>query len=187
MMIIAFTGAGISKASGIDTFQEHPDIREKLTRSYATHHSEDYNKVMTQLVESMKDKKPNDAHKALSEYGVSVITMNIDDLHEQAGSYPLKLHGDLPDEDSLGYAHTLFNKPVLYGDMAPNYAKAYDKVSALESSDVLMVIGASQFTGIAIELRELAYRNGVRIIEIQENAETEVREKLEFLKEQGCL
>lgn len=186
-MIIAFTGAGISKPSGIDTFQEHPDIREKLTRHYATYHSDDYNKTIQILSESMKDKEPNDAHKVLAENNIPVITMNIDNLHELAGSSPLKLHGNLPSTEELKCAHTLFNKPVLYGDMAPNYYKAIQKVQSLQESDVLLVIGASRFTGIAVELREIAYQNGVRIVEIQENAQEEVRTRIELLKEQGYL
>ena len=42
MKIIAFTGAGISKQSNIPTFMERPDVREKLFRSYAQRHHEEY-------------------------------------------------------------------------------------------------------------------------------------------------
>ena len=41
-MIIAFTGAGVSKESGIDTFQDRPGIRDYLVRSYANQNPEKY-------------------------------------------------------------------------------------------------------------------------------------------------
>lgn len=78
-MIIAFTGAGISKESGIETFQDRPDVREKLYRSYAQTHPEDYRKTMREFVDGIKDKKPNDAL-------IPIITMNVDGLHQKAGS-----------------------------------------------------------------------------------------------------
>lgn len=184
-MIIAFTGAGISQASGIVTFEEVPEIRDKLHRSYAQRYPEDYRKTIRDFAERLRDKEPNDAHRALAEYKIPVITMNIDGLHEKAGSQPLTLHGTLPSADEYDTADLLFNKPVLYGDMAPNYPKAIQKVMKLKQNDVLLVVGASRYTGIAIELREIAVHQGARVIEIQENAEKNVRETLERLMEQG--
>ena len=84
--ILAFTGAGISKQSNIPTFMERPDVREKLFRSYANTHHEEYNEVIKQLKANMNGAKPNDAHIALAEYHVPIITMNIDGLHKLAGS-----------------------------------------------------------------------------------------------------
>ena len=52
MKIIAFTGAGISKQSNIPTFMERPDVREKLFRSYADRHHEEYNEVIRPLKKS---------------------------------------------------------------------------------------------------------------------------------------
>ena len=85
-MIIAFTGAGISKASGIPTFDEQGDLRNKLDRSFANHHKKEFNEVMQQLIDTCNAAEPNDAHKALAEYNIPVITMNIDSLHTRAGS-----------------------------------------------------------------------------------------------------
>ena len=83
MKILAFTGAGISKQSNIPTFMERPDVREKLFRSYANTHHEEYNEVIKQLKANMNGAKPNDAHIALAEYHVPIITMNIDGLHKE--------------------------------------------------------------------------------------------------------
>ena len=91
MKIIALTGAGISKQSHIPTFMERPDVREKLFRSYAKRHPEEYNEVIQQLKANMNGAKPNDAHLALAEYKIPIITMNIDGLHRLAGSDALTL------------------------------------------------------------------------------------------------
>ena len=97
MKIIAFTGAGISKQSHIPTFMEAPEVREKLFRHFAERHHEEYNEVIRQLKANMNGAEPNDAHYALAEYGVPIITMNIDGLHRKVGSNALELHGGLPE------------------------------------------------------------------------------------------
>lgn len=181
MKVIAFTGAGISKQSNIPTFMEKPDVREKLFRSYANSHHEEYNDVIKQLKANMNGAKPNDAHYALAEYNIPVITMNIDGLHKLAGSDALELHGGLPEDDEINIAYSLYNKPVLYGDPAPNYQKAYAMVDNLEIGDIFMVIGCSYHTAIACDLREVAKSRGARIIEIQEDAAHNVRKILRVI------
>ena len=181
MKILAFTGAGISKQSNIPTFMERPDVREKLFRSYANSHHEEYNEVIRQLKANMNGAKPNDAHIALAEYKIPVVTMNIDGLHKLAGSDALEMHGGLPEDDEMDKAYSLYNKPVLYGDPAPNYQKAYEMVSDLEPDDVFLVLGCSFHTAIAVDLREIARSRGARIIEIQEDAAHNVRKVLEKL------
>ena len=142
MKIIAFTGAGISKQSNIPTFMERPDVREKLFRSYANTHHEEYNEVIKQLKANMNGAKPN---------------------------------------DEMDIAYSLYNKPVLYGDPAPNYQKAYEMVYTLQPGDIFLVVGCSFHTGIAVDLREVAKARGARIIEIQEDAAHNVRKVLEEL------
>lgn len=181
MKILAFTGAGISKQSNIPTFMERSDVREKLFRSYANSHHEEYNEVIRQLKANMNGAKPNDAHIALAEYKIPVVTMNIDGLHKLAGSDALEMHGGLPEDDEMDKAYSLYNKPVLYGDPAPNYQKAYEMVYDLEPDDVFLVIGCSFHTAIAVDLREIARSRGARIIEIQEDAAHNVRKVLEKL------
>lgn len=181
MKIIAFTGAGISKQSHIPTFMDQPEVREKLFRSYANAHHEEYNAVIRQLKANMNSAKPNDAHYALAEYHIPIITMNIDGLHQQAGSEALELHGGLPEEDEMDRAWSLYNKPVLYGDPAPNYQKAYEMVYQLQPGDVFLVIGCSFYTAIAGDLRAVARSKGARVIEIQEDAAHNVRKVLKEL------
>ena len=180
-MIIAFTGAGISKQSNIPTFMERPDVREKLFRDFAILHPKEYNETIRQLKANMNGAEPNDAHYALSEYNIPIITMNIDGLHTKAGSEPLELHGGLPEDDEMDIAYKLRNKPVLYGDPAPNYQKAYELVSTMKPGDVFLVIGCSYHTAIACDLREVAKSRGAKIVEIQADAQKNVRKVLEEL------
>lgn len=183
-MIIAFTGAGISKASGIDTFQDRPGIRDKLTRSFAISHPDEYRSVMREFVGTIKGKEPNDAHYALAEFDIPIITMNVDGLHQKAGSKNvIALHGSLPTNDELEYCDKLYNRPVLYGDPAPNYELAYDMLWLMDSEDILLVIGASDYTNIAVGLRNYVRRNRTKVIEIQADAETEVRKFLNSHKD----
>ncbi len=181
MTILAFTGAGISKQSGISTFMDRPDVRDKLHRYYAKSHPQEYNEVIRQLKANMNGAKPNDAHYALSEYHIPIITMNIDGLHKQAGSDALEIHGGLPDDDEMDNAYRLYNKPVLYGDPAPNYSVAYEMVYDLKPGDIFLVIGCSFYTAVSTELRNIAKRKGAQIIEIQEDAAHNVRKVLEEL------
>lgn len=158
-----------------------PDVREKLFRNYAQTHHREYNEVIKQLKANINNAQPNDAHIALAEYNIPVITMNIDGLHKLAGSDALELHGCLPEDDEMDIAYRLFDKPVLYGDPAPNYQKAYDLVAELKPGDILLVIGCSFYTAIAGDLRNVAKVQGARVIEIQEDAAHNVRKVLQEL------
>ena len=104
--LVVSTGAGISAESGIKTFRDANGLWENYPvmdvasadgfrrDPELVHHF--YNERRKQLVEA----RPNAAHSALVElekdYDVYVITQNVDDLHERAGSEPvLHLHGEL--------------------------------------------------------------------------------------------
>ena len=104
--LVVSTGAGISAESGIKTFRDANGLWENYPvmdvasadgfrrDPELVHHF--YNERRKQLVEA----RPNAAHSALVElekdYDVYVITQNVDDLHERAGSeHVLHLHGEL--------------------------------------------------------------------------------------------
>ena len=145
---------------------------------------DEYRKVMRDFVDALSGKEPNDAHIALAEYNIPVITMNVDTLHEQAGTETLiKMHGRLPTEEELPICNTLYNTPVLYGDAAPAYQEAYDMMDYLKADDIFLVIGASQYTTISTMLRMCAMQKKAQIVEIQDSAATKVREFLEANKE----
>lgn len=165
-MILAFTGAGISRASGIPTFAEQPGIRDNLTRMYARSHPEDYQKTIDEMRAVCDAACPNDAHLALAEYDVPIITMNVDGLHQKVGSKNvLPIHGTLPNI-------------VLYGDPAPLYQTAYDWIYRLRAGDFLLVVGTSYYTNISAMLKFSALGQGADVVEINEDAEHRVRQFL---------
>lgn len=106
LKLVVSTGAGISAESGIKTFRDADGLWENypvmqvasadgFRRDPALIHRF-YNERRKDLLKA----KPNAAHKALvdleKDYDVYVITQNVDDLHERAGSHNiLHLHGEL--------------------------------------------------------------------------------------------
>lgn len=170
-MILAFTGAGISRPSGIPTFNEQPGLRDKLSRSFAREHPQEYQKVIAEMQAACNKAQPNDAHYALAEYGVPIITMNVDGLHQKAGSrHVLEIHGRLPDI-------------VLYGDPAPCYETANNWVFQLRKEDVFLIVGTSFYTGISEALKYWAERQGAMVYVINTQAETLARSTLETCKD----
>ena len=170
-MIIAFTGAGISKASGIPTFADQGDLRTKLDRIYSRQHPEEFNEIINNMYNTCKNANPNDAHKALAEYDIPVITMNVDNLHQRAGSKNvLAIHGNLPNV-------------VLYGDPAPLYQSALDWIFRMQPGDTLLIVGVSFYTNISEQIRICAKAQGANIVLINRNAEEFVRGYLENHKD----
>ena len=104
--IVILTGAGISAESGLDTFRDKGGVWQKqdpMRLSSIEGFEQDpqavldfYNARRKQLLEV----EPNAAHKMLAEleqwHDVTIITQNIDNLHERAGSsHVIHLHGEL--------------------------------------------------------------------------------------------
>lgn len=168
--LVVLTGAGISAESGIKTFRdsdglwEGHDVMEVATPE-GWFKNQDlvldfYNKRRRQL----KEVQPNLGHQVLAEleqdFDVSIITQNVDDLHERAGSTKvLHLHGELlkvrstrdrnqildwsedlhtGDLDKEG--HQLRPHIVWFGEDVPAMEEA---ISITESADYFVVIGTS--------------------------------------------
>lgn len=102
--IVVLTGAGISAESGLKTFRDSDGLWEGYNiEEVATPEAWRRNPALVQEFYNMRRKsvleaKPNAAHYALAElrqqYDVTIITQNIDDLHERAGSENvIHLHG----------------------------------------------------------------------------------------------
>ncbi len=172
-ILVVSTGAGISAESGITTFRDAGGLWENypvMQVASADGFARDpelihrfYNERRKQLVKAL----PNDAHRALADlekyYDVYVITQNVDDLHERAGSGKvLHLHGELmkirsvrnPDYiESLDIDH-LETSPatrgrngdpmrphiVFFQEPVPNIEKA---VELVHKADIFVVIGTS--------------------------------------------
>ena len=176
--IIFFTGAGISKGSGIKTFNEIPGIRERLSRQYAEEHPEEFRKSMIEMMAMIENAEPNDAHRAIAELGCPVITMNVDGLHGRAGSRQIiHCHGVLPSGDELYSADFPDNirSIALYGDPVPAYGEAIKMVKSLEYRNSYFIItGVSFHTSITFELYKAAKQRRAKIIIINREAENRV-------------
>lgn len=168
--IVVLTGAGVSAESGISTFRdanglwEGHDVMEVATPEGWERNQElvlnFYNKRRRQL----KEVDPNPAHHALKDleeqYEVHIITQNVDDLHERAGSSNvIHLHGELKkarstfDEDLVldweddikqgdfcEHNHQLRPHVVWFGEGVPMMEKAMQLTS---EADILVIIGTS--------------------------------------------
>jgi NAD-dependent deacetylase len=169
--IVVLSGAGMSAESGISTFRdagglwEGHDIMEVAStegwRKNPELVTEFYNKRRMQLAEV----EPNAGHRALKlledQNEVFIITQNVDDLHERAGSTNIvHLHGELTkmrstqDENSIidiGYkdmpygtvgenGHILRPHIVWFGEAVPMIEQAVD---ILLDADVLIIVGTS--------------------------------------------
>ncbi len=102
--LVVLTGAGISAESGLKTFRDSNGLWEGYDiQEVATPQAWEWNRALVQEFYNMRRKavleaEPNAAHYALakleSHYEVTIITQNIDDLHERGGSTNvLHLHG----------------------------------------------------------------------------------------------
>lgn len=104
--LVISSGAGISAESGISTFRdagglwENYPVMEVASADGFRRNPELVHKFYNARRKDLVTKFPNDAHKALVDlekyFDVYVITQNVDDLHERAGSSKvLHLHGEL--------------------------------------------------------------------------------------------
>ena len=177
--IVVLTGAGVSAESGISTFRDSDGLWENYRvedvasiegwyRDPATV-LDFYNARRAQL----QTVKPNDAHRAIADlekdYDVTVVTQNVDNLHERAGSTRIiHLHGELtkvrPENccnDMDGFSEAtgfdIGSDAIHLGDKAPNgaqlrphivwFGEAVPKIDAaidaVESADILLIVGTS--------------------------------------------
>lgn len=171
--LVISTGAGISAESGISTFRdagglwENYPVMEVASADGFRRNPELVHEFYNARRRDLITKHPNAAHKALAalekDYDVSVITQNVDDLHERAGSSNVvHLHGELmkmrsvsdPDYIEPLDAEHLSTTPatrgkrgdlmrphiVFFQEPVPNIEKAMEIVS---EADIFVVIGTS--------------------------------------------
>ncbi|MDE7129480.1 MAG: NAD-dependent deacylase, partial [Alistipes sp.] len=104
--IVVFTGAGVSADSGIATFRDADGlwanyrIEDVCTPEALAHNRATVIEFYNMRRREVLDKQPNAGHLAIAEleryYDVEVITQNVDNMHERAGSSRvLHLHGEL--------------------------------------------------------------------------------------------
>ncbi len=171
MNITFFTGAGISEESGIPTFRTgtdsiwskyDPDIYCNI-KSWNVH-KEKMLEFGNELRQQIDKCVPNECHiqiaKLEEKHNVNIITTNVDELHERAGSTNvIHLHGNMFEHKDLNHQHTFkINKDIKLGDLHPKTKKQlrYNIVmfgeipqnileakTIIDKTDILIVIGTS--------------------------------------------
>lgn len=169
--LVVLTGAGISAESGLKTFRDSDGLWENhKVEDVATPEAWGRDPELVMRFYNMRRKasaaaRPNGAHKTLAEleshFVVSIITQNVDDLHERGGSSNvLHLHGELSKVRSVKNQNLIYeigDKPIKMGDLAedggqlrPHIVWFGEAVPMIEpaidicrSADIFMVIGTS--------------------------------------------
>ena len=177
--IVVLTGAGVSAESGISTFRDNGGLWDNYDPQEVAS-IEGWRKNPGLMLDfynaqrkSLKDAKPNEAHLAIvaleKDYDVTVVTQNVDNLHERAGSTRIiHLHGELTkvrpenccnDMDNfsekmvfdIGYGeihlgdkapngHQLRPHIVWFGEAVPKIEPAIEAVSR---ADIMLIVGTS--------------------------------------------
>lgn len=173
--LVILTGAGISAESGINTFR---DVAEGYWKKYkvkdvCTHTAYEQNPqavldFCNYFYDDVKDKRPNIAHLTLKDleakFDVTIITQNIDDLHEKAGSTKIiHIHGDITQVRSTKNPNLVISRNDLEspyitvdsvapdgGGLRPNIVLFEEAVPLFEDAcrvaaqaDIFVVIGTS--------------------------------------------
>ena len=177
MRVVALTGAGISKSAGIPTFEEVEGLKDKLSVEFKDEHPEEFEEALNQLKESVADKEPTIAHKALAELQIPIITMNVDGLHRKAGSKVVyEIHGRAHDDSIVLYGQDIQKRDEVITLIARTAKIAKDE----NEKSLLLIIGTSMQTAFANILAWLAKEEGMEVHYINDNADIEVPK---FLKE----
>ena len=177
--IVVLTGAGVSAESGLSTYRDNNGLWDNYDpmkvasiQGWYADRALVLNFYNMQR-QKLKDCKPNDAHLAIARlednYDVTVITQNVDNLHERAGSTKvIHLHGEATkvrpencfnDEDGysersvidVGYGTVSLGdlapngvqlRPhiVFFGEAVPKMEKAIEEVA---KADILLIVGTS--------------------------------------------
>jgi NAD-dependent deacetylase len=169
--LVVLTGAGMSAESGLKTFREmgglweEYDISQVATPEAWRRDPELVLRFYNERRKALLEARPNQGHYGLVElekyFDVIIITQNVDDLHERAGSKNvLHLHGELRKSRSTADPRLIYEidgwelkwgdlcpkgsqlRPhiVWFGEPVPNIEMAADEVA---TADILLIIGTS--------------------------------------------
>ncbi len=171
MKLVVLTGAGMSAESGIATFRdsnglwEGHDVMEVASPEGWQKDQDLVQNFYNERRKNLFAVQPNDGHNLLqkleSHFDVSIITQNVDDLHERAGSSSvLHLHGKLKEARSTVDPNLIYEldnwelkkgdlcdkgsqlRPniVWFGEAVPNIEPA---IELCQSADLLVIVGTS--------------------------------------------
>jgi len=207
--IVVLTGAGISAESGIKTFRdadglwEGHDVMEVASPMGWENNQELVLDFYNQRRKQLLQVKPNAAHYALVKlqelHNVEIVTQNIDDLHERAGSKNVThLHGellkvrstfdeklimdwkkDLKAGDFCEHNCQLRPHVVWFGEAVPMFQKAAE---IIETADIVIIVGTSMQVYPAAGLVDFAPRDA-SIYFIDPNPNISETGNLEIIRE----
>ncbi|UDL06491.1 SIR2 family NAD-dependent protein deacylase [Marinobacter sp. CA1] len=169
--IVVLTGAGISAESGLSTFRDNGGLWEQHSvYDVATPEAFERNpelvlRFYNERRRQLASVEPNRAHQLLAEleaqYRVSIVTQNVDNLHERAGSSQvIHLHGELTKVRSSRYPEQVYDigcDPIALGDtcdrgaqLRPHIVWFGEEVPMIEvaadvvrTADQLLIVGTS--------------------------------------------
>lgn len=169
--IVVLTGAGISAESGLSTFRdsgglwEQHSVYDVATPEAFARNQELVLRFYNERRHQLESAQPNPAHRLLAElesrYRVTVVTQNVDDLHERGGSTNvLHLHGELTKARSSGFPELIYDigyKEIHPGDVCergtqlrPHIVWFGEEVPMLDAAaevvrtaDQLLIVGTS--------------------------------------------
>lgn len=209
--IVVLTGAGVSAESGINTFRdadglwEGHDVMEVASPQGFTNNPELVLDFYNQRRRQLFQVEPNLGHLALVElekhFDVCIITQNVDDLHERAGSSNvLHLHGellkvrstrnesdiqiwqkDLNLGDFCGNGHQLRPHIVWFGEQVPLLDPA---IEITQTADILIIIGTSmQVYPAASLINFVSKETPIYFIDPRPSVDTSQYNSLQVIKE----
>jgi NAD-dependent deacetylase len=214
--IVVLTGAGISAESGIQTFRdadglwENHNVQDVASPEGFRRNPEMVLRFYNERRQQVMKVQPNAAHFALAElekkYKVTIITQNIDDLHERGGSSNIiHLHGELLKSRSVKNETKAFDcfTDIKIGDKAPDggqlrpfivwFGEPVPMIMAAafavqQMADIVIVIGSSMQVYPAAGLVGYA-KKGVPVIYIDPkpalNHEMEINKNLRIIAEKA--
>ena len=169
--VVVLSGAGVSAESGIKTFRDSNGLWEEYKVEDVASIDGWYKdkKLVLDFYNArrraLQNAEPNDAHKIIAElennFDVCVVTQNVDNLHERAGSTNIiHLHGELTKARSVKDEYTTYDigyKDINLGDKAPDggqlrpfivwFGESVPELGRaakeVEKADILIIIGTS--------------------------------------------
>lgn len=168
--LVVLTGAGVSAESGVKTFRddnglwEGHDVMQVATPEGFTQNPKLVLEFYNQRRRQLKEVQPNVAHQILADlenyFTVDIITQNVDDLHERAGSSKVThLHGELMKVKSIKDDNLVldWDKDLNLGDFGPDgnqlrpnivwfgeaVPKMQEAMEIVAKADLLVIIGTS--------------------------------------------
>jgi NAD-dependent deacetylase len=202
VQVTVLSGAGMSAESGVPTFRDVETGLWAKVDPYEISSSDGWRRHPEKVWAwylwrhyMMKAVEPNDGHRAVAAWqdgaSVDVVTQNVDDLHERAGSLRVHhLHGSLfhfrcdrcgstydgplpampepvenVDPPRCGCGGLIRPEVVWFGEQLPT--EAWERsVEAVSRADVAIVVGTSAIVYPAASLPELALAEGIPVIEV---------------------